>query len=279
MGGMGFIQSNHSVIFYNNVMISFNMMEACRVEGVTASSTPPPRASTRRARSSPRSSPAGLKEAERVAGAAAGRVRPREARERGGVQALPADFGIQTRIARFHNIYGPFGTWKGGREKAPAAFCRKAATATTEVEMWGDGKQTRSFTYIDDCVEGIFRLTKSDFAEPVNLGSDEMVTMNEMQALALGFAGKPDMAVKHIPGPEGVRGRNSNNELIKEKLGYAPSVKLADGLAGYVRVDRGEDRRRRWQGGANAEEAFSQVHHLRHDGAHRARRPPRRRRG
>ena len=129
------------------------------------------------------------------------------------------DFGIQTRIARFHNIYGPFGTWKGGREKAPAAFCRKAATATTEVEMWGDGKQTRSFTYIDDCIEGILRLTKSDFAEPVNLGSDEMVSMNEMQALALGFAGKPDMPVKHIPGPEGVRGRNSNNELIKAGKG------------------------------------------------------------
>jgi GDP-D-mannose 3',5'-epimerase len=113
--------------------------------------------------------------------------------------------------------------------KAPAAFCRKAATATTEVEMWGDGKQTRSFTYIDDCVEGILRLTKSDFAEPVNLGSDEMVSMNEMQAMALKFAGK-DLPIKHIPGPEGVRGRNSNNDLIKEKLGYAPSVKLADGL-------------------------------------------------
>ena len=167
-----------------------------------------------------------------------------------------SDFGIQTRIARFHNIYGPFGTWKGGREKAPAAFCRKAATATTEVEMWGDGKQTRSFTYIDDCVEGIIRLTKSDFAEPVNLGSDEMVSMNEMQALALGFAGKPDMPIKHIPGPEGVRGRNSNNDLIKEKLGYAPSVKLADGLKVTFQWIE-EQIKKEVAAGADAESAFS----------------------
>jgi GDP-D-mannose 3',5'-epimerase len=139
------------------------------------------------------------------------------------------DFGMETRIARFHNIYGPFGTWKGGREKAPAAFCRKVLTSPKEIEMWGDGKQTRSFTFIDDCVEGILRLTKSDFAEPLNLGSDEMVSMNQMMELASSFEGlnKP---IKHIPGPEGVRGRNSNNDLIKEKLGWAPSVSLHDGL-------------------------------------------------
>ena len=122
--------------------------------------------------------------------------------------------------------------------------------------MWGDGKQTRSFTYIDDCVEGIIRLTKSDFAEPVNLGSDEMVSMNEMQALALGFAGKPDMPIKHIPGPEGVRGRNSNNDLIKEKLGYAPSVKLADGLKVTYEWIEGKIKEE-VAAGANAEEAFS----------------------
>jgi len=139
------------------------------------------------------------------------------------------DFGMQTRIARFHNIYGPYGTWKGGREKAPAAFCRKGLCATTEMEMWGDGKQTRSFTFIDDCVEGILRLTKSDMAEPVNLGSDEMVSMNEMAAMVLAYEGK-ELPIKHIPGPEGVRGRNSDNVLIKEKLGWAPSVKLDEGL-------------------------------------------------
>ena len=139
------------------------------------------------------------------------------------------DFGIETRIGRFHNVYGPFGTWKGGREKAPAAFCRKVLTSTTEIEMWGDGKQTRSFTFIDDCVEGILRLTKSDFAEPLNLGSDEMVSMNQMMELAMSFDGKK-LPIKHIPGPEGVRGRNSNNDLIREKLGWAPSVSLANGL-------------------------------------------------
>ena len=230
MGGMGFIQSNHSVIFYNNVMISFNVIEACRVEGVTrvfyASSACvyPEHAQLTTDLS------AGLIESD---------AWPAQPQDAYGLEKLASeevykhyqsDFGIQTRIARFHNIYGPFGTWKGGREKAPAAFCRKAATAKMEVEMWGDGKQTRSFTYIDDCIEGIIRLTKSDFSEPVNLGSDEMVSMNELQALALGFAGKTSLPIKHIPGPEGVRGRNSNNNLIKEKLGYAPSVKLADGL-------------------------------------------------
>ena len=118
---------------------------------------------------------------------------------------------------------------QGGREKAPAAFCRKVLTSTSEIEMWGDGKQTRSFTFIDDCVEGILRLTKSDFKEPLNLGSDEMVSMNEMMALATSFDGKA-LPIKHIPGPEGVRGRNSNNDLIKEKLGWAPSITLAEGL-------------------------------------------------
>ena len=140
-----------------------------------------------------------------------------------------SDFGMETRIARFHNIYGPYGTWKGGREKAPASFCRKTLVSTTEIEMWGDGLQTRSFTFIDDCVEGILRLTKSDFKEPLNLGSDEMVSMNQMMELAMSFEGKT-LPIKHIPGPEGVRGRNSNNDLIKEKLGWAPSISLADGL-------------------------------------------------
>merc|ERR1711981_830489 len=109
---------------------------------------------------------------------------------------MGADFNMQCRIGRFHNIYGPYGTWKGGREKAPAAFCRKAALAENEVEMWGDGKQTRSFTYIDDCVEGILRLTKSDFGEPLNLGSDEMVSMNGMMELIKSFDAKT-LPIKH----------------------------------------------------------------------------------
>ncbi|KAJ0860578.1 putative GDP-mannose 3,5-epimerase [Helianthus annuus] len=139
------------------------------------------------------------------------------------------DFGIECRIGRFHNIYGPFGTWKGGREKAPAAFCRKALTATDKFEMWGDGLQTRSFTFIDECVEGVLRLTKSDFREPVNIGSDEMVSMNEMAEIVLSFEDKK-LPIHHIPGPEGVRGRNSDNTLIKEKLGWAPTMRLKDGL-------------------------------------------------
>ena len=126
---------------------------------------------------------------------------------------------MECRIGRFHNIYGPHGTWKGGREKAPAAFCRKVLTSTKEIEMWGDGKQTRSFTYIDDCVEGVLRITKSDFREPLNLGSTEMVSMNEMMETICTFDGR-DLPIKHIPGPEGVRGRNSDNELILEKLGW-----------------------------------------------------------
>ena len=139
---------------------------------------------------------------------------------------------MECRIGRFHNIYGPFGTWKGGREKAPAAFCRKAITSTVEMEMWGNGKQTRSFCYIDDCVEGILRLMVSDYKKPLNIGSDEMVSMNEMAGIVLGFRGK-ELPIKHIPGPEGVRGRNSDNTLIKQVLGWAPQTPLKEGL-GYT---------------------------------------------
>merc|ERR1711865_1268863 len=143
-----------------------------------------------------------------------------------------ADFGMECRIGRFHNIYGPFGTWKGGREKAPAAFTRKAITSTTEMEMWGNGLQTRSFCYIDDCVEGILRLMVSDYKKPLNIGSDEMVSMNTMAKIALEYC-KKDIPIKHIPGPEGVRGRNSDNTLIKQVLGWAPTTSLQEGL-GYT---------------------------------------------
>jgi GDP-D-mannose 3',5'-epimerase len=144
-----------------------------------------------------------------------------------------ADFGMEARIGRFHNIYGPCGTWKGGREKAPASFCRKALTSTVEFEMWGNGLQTRSFCYVDDAVEGILRLTVSDYKKPLNIGSDEMVSMNMMADLAMSFDGANKVPIKHIPGPEGVRGRNSDNTLIKEVLGWAPSTTLKEGL-GYT---------------------------------------------
>lgn len=145
--------------------------------------------------------------------------------------AYQRNHGLQVRIARFHNIFGPEGTWTGGREKAPAAICRKIAEVEDggEIEIWGDGKQTRSFLYIDECLEGVQRLMDSDFSGPVNIGSDEMVTINQLVGMVSEIAGKK-VRVKHIPGPTGVRGRNSDNTLIRQKLGWAPSAKLRDGL-------------------------------------------------
>jgi nucleoside-diphosphate-sugar epimerase len=139
--------------------------------------------------------------------------------------------GVAVRVARFHNIFGPEGTWTGGREKAPAAVCRKVAEAPdgTHIEIWGDGKQTRSFLYIDECVEAVRRLMQSDFAGPVNIGSEEMVTINRLAEMAMEIAGKK-LELKHIPGPTGVRGRNSDNRLIREKLQWSPSEPLSAGL-------------------------------------------------
>jgi nucleoside-diphosphate-sugar epimerase len=140
--------------------------------------------------------------------------------------------GIPVRIARFHNIYGPEGTWRGGREKAPAALCRKVAEIESggTIDVWGDGKQTRSFLYIDECVEGIRRLMESDCTEPVNIGSDEMVSINDMVA-NLCIISKKGIGVKNIlDAPTGVRGRNSDNKLIKEKIGWAPNYPLKKGL-------------------------------------------------
>eukprot|EP00899_Mesostigma_viride_P008257 jgi/Mesvir1/17432/Mv08710-RA.1 len=230
MGGMGFIQSNHAVIMYNNTMISFNMLEASRINKVKRFFYASSACIYPEYKQLDTDMAAGLKESD---------AWPAEPQDAYGLEKLAteelckhyeADFGMACRMARFHNIYGPYGTWKGGREKAPAAFCRKAICSQDEFEMWGDGKQTRSFTYIDDCVEGVLRLTKSDFKEPVNLGSDEMVSMNEMAGIVMKLTGR-QMKIRHIPGPEGVRGRNSDNTLIKEKLGWAPSIKLQDGLA------------------------------------------------
>ena len=132
-------------------------------------------------------------------------------------------------MARYHNVYGPRGTWKGGREKAPAAFCRKAVTSETEFEVWGDGLQTRSFMFIDDCVEGSMRIMFSECKDPLNLGTDEMLSMNDFAHLAMSFE-KKNLPIKHIPGPIGVRGRNSDNTMIKARLGWAPSIRLAEGL-------------------------------------------------
>ncbi len=146
--------------------------------------------------------------------------------------AFNRNFGVPVRIARFHNIFGPEGTWTGGREKAPAAICRKVAETPDggTIEIWGDGNQTRSFLYIDECIEGVRRLMESDFMGPVNIGSDEMVTINQLAEMAMNIAGKK-FFIKHVSGPLGVRGRNSDNRLIREKLGWAPRAKLEDGIA------------------------------------------------
>lgn len=140
--------------------------------------------------------------------------------------------GLDVRIARFHNIFGPEGTWEGGREKSPAAFCRKVAETPDggTIEMWGDGNQTRSFLYIDECLEGVRRLMSQDeFMGPVNIGSDEMISINGLAEMVMGIAGKK-LNIVHIPGPLGVMGRNSDNRLIKEKLGWAPNWPLSKGM-------------------------------------------------
>jgi GDP-D-mannose 3',5'-epimerase len=145
--------------------------------------------------------------------------------------AYQRNHGISVKVARFHNIFGPQGTWKGGKEKAPAAMCRKVAEAKdgASIEVWGDGKQTRSFLYIDECVEGIRRLMESDFSGPVNIGSEEMISINDFAKMVIDIAGK-DISIKNITGPTGVRGRNSDNDLIREKLGWSPSLPLREGM-------------------------------------------------
>lgn len=145
--------------------------------------------------------------------------------------AYQRNFGIEVHVARFHNIFGEEGAWYGGKEKAPAAICRKIAEVDEEgeIEIWGDGKQTRSFLYIDECVEGILRLMNSEFPGPVNIGSEEMVTINQLTEMITKISGKK-ISVKHVPGPTGVRGRRSDNRLIKEKLGWAPQQPLLTGL-------------------------------------------------
>ncbi len=145
--------------------------------------------------------------------------------------AYGRNYGLNVRVARFHNIFGPEGTWKGGKEKAPAAICRKVAEAEENgfIEIWGDGKQTRSFLYIDECLEAVDRLMKSDFIGPVNIGSEEMISINQLASMVMEIAEKP-LSIRNITGPTGVRGRNSDNELIERKLGWKPNQPLKVGL-------------------------------------------------
>jgi nucleoside-diphosphate-sugar epimerase len=146
--------------------------------------------------------------------------------------AFARNYGMSVSIARYHNVFGPEGTWDGGREKAPAAICRKVATAKTgaEIEIWGDGEQTRSFLYVDECIEGTLKLTRSNWTGPVNIGSDEMVSINRLTDMIMELSGK-NLSVRHVAGPLGVRGRNSDNHLIERRLGWRPHQKLKTGLS------------------------------------------------
>jgi len=232
MGGMGFISNHHAQILYNNSLINLHTLEAARENGVkrylyTSSACIYPEHLQEETDVAP------LKEADAY---------PAYPQDAYGWEKLISerlcmhymqDYGIETRTVRFHNIFGENGSWDGGREKAPAALSRKIAiaklTGNHEVEIWGDGEQTRSFCYIDDCVEGIYRLMQSDFAEPINLGQDRMISINELADMIANAAGI-EITKKHIEGPQGVRGRNSDNSKLREILGWEPSVSLEDGL-------------------------------------------------
>ncbi len=241
MGGMGFISANHSLILHNNVLINTHTIEAARKAGVkryfytsSACVYPEHLQTTADAQA--------LKEDDAYPAA------PQDAYgwEKLFTELLchyyQGDYGMETRTVRFHNVYGELGTWEGGREKAPAAMMRKVAYAkllggkegspggTPTVEIWGDGEQTRSFMHVDDCVEGVYRLMTSDYAEPLNLGRDRMVTINQLADIAADAAGI-EVAHEHVDGPMGVRGRNSDNSKLREVLGWEPSIALEQGVA------------------------------------------------
>lgn len=236
MGGMGFISANHATILRNNALINLHTMDAARINGVsrylyTSSACIYPEHLQTDADVKP------LKEEDAYPAA------PQDAY---GWEKLISeklaeyyfdDFGLDTRIVRFHNIFGPYGTWDGGREKAPAAICRKVAMASERgvVEIWGDGEQTRSFCYIDDCVEGIRRLMDSDYRRPLNLGTDRMVSINQLAEIVIDISGKQGLTLQHVDGPQGVRGRNSDNDRLREILGWEPEVSLEDGLVSTYR--------------------------------------------
>lgn len=233
MGGMGFISANHALILYNNSLINLHTLEAARVNNV----------SRYLYTSSACIYPEHLQEETQIAPLKETDAYPAMPQDAYGWEKLISerlcthyreDYGIETRIVRFHNIFGERGTWEGGREKAPAAMCRKVAeaklTGNPEIEIWGDGEQTRSFCYIDDCVEGLHLLMHSDHHEPLNLGQDRMVTINQLADIVAEIAGV-DLAKKHIDGPQGVRGRNSDNTRLREVLGWEPRISLEEGLA------------------------------------------------
>lgn len=233
MGGMGFISSHQAEILYNNALINLHTIESARANGVkrylyTSSACVYPEYKQTETNVTP------LQESDAY---------PAQPQDSYGWEKLISerlsryyaeDYGMETRIVRFHNIFGPLGTWDGGREKSPAAMCRKVAiaklTRNPVVEIWGDGEQTRSFCYIDDCVEGICRIMHSGVRDPLNLGQDRMVSINQLADMVAEIAGV-QIVKKHVPGPMGVRGRNSDNTLLRRSLGWEPQISLEYGLA------------------------------------------------
>jgi GDP-D-mannose 3', 5'-epimerase len=233
MGGMGFISSHHAEILHNNLLISTHTIAAAREQGVkrylyTSSACVYPEYRQTTTDVTP------LREEDAYPAA------PQDAYgwEKLVTERLcmhyQEEYGLETRTVRFHNIFGPLGTWEGGREKAPAAMCRKVAfaklTGDRVVEIWGDGEQTRSFCYIDDCVEGIYRLMRSEYTEPLNLGQDRLISINELADM-VAAAGGVSIVKKHVEGPQGVRGRNSDNTRLRAVLGWEPRISLEEGIA------------------------------------------------
>ncbi|MBW1684363.1 MAG: NAD-dependent epimerase/dehydratase family protein [Deltaproteobacteria bacterium] len=231
MGGIGFIEENKAVIMHDNVLINTHVLEAARRLGV------------RRLlyTSSACVYPGYLQDSPDVEPLREEQAYPADAEDGYGWEKLFSerqcrhyfeDYGLETRVVRFHNIFGPLGTFEGGREKSPAAICRKLALAAAndEIEIWGDGKQTRSYCYIDDCVEGIQRLMRSDHHEPINLGQDRMLSIDELVDLVAKIAGKPVKKRYDLSKPQGVRGRNSDNTKLRQVLAWVPQVSLERGL-------------------------------------------------
>ena len=231
MGGIGYITGSHADIARNNSLMNIGMLEAARQAGVARFLFS----------SSACVYPQGLQKSPDVTPLKEEDAWPAEPEEGYGLEKLymeklcqyyREDHGIATRVVRFHNVYGPLGTYDGGREKAPAAMCRKIAEATEggQIQVWGDGRQTRSFMYIDDCVEGIFRIMRSDYVGPLNLGTDELVTIDELAKLVMEISDK-SLSLVHDPSkPQGVRGRNSDNQLLREVLQWEPSTPLRKGM-------------------------------------------------
>jgi len=232
MGGIGYITAFHADISRNNILINTHMLEAARQNGVKRFLFSSSACVYNQAKQKDPNVIA-LREEDAY---------PADPEPGYGWEKLFAeelcryyykDYGFETSIVRFHNVYGPLGTYEGGKEKAPAAISRKVALAQNgdEIEVWGDGEQTRSFMHVDDCVEGLIRLMASGYREPLNLGTDELVTINELVNLVAKVAGKKINKRHNLTGPQGVRGRNSDNTRLREVLGWEPSIRLEQGLA------------------------------------------------